>query len=168
MIFVSSDNLHKRVVPLFLRPDQSFVEGPALKADLKKIDEHYTQLPQELTAQGVYKFASSPPDGICPKVKELWDKHLARPRDDEENAGDEEEVEVEGEHEKAPPKDDKALIDMINRAQTESTPLDLDPENLPNIDDIQFAHVTRLVVPKKGKWVRINPTELDDGQSKSS
>lgn len=57
----------------------------------------------------------------------------------------------------APPKDDKALIDMINRAQSESTPLHLDPENLPDIDDIQFAHVSRLVVPKKGKWIRYRP-----------
>ena len=169
MVFVSSDNLHKRVVPLFLRPDQSFVEGPDLKADLKRIDEYYTQLPKEQTDQGVYKFATSPPDGICPKVKELWDKHLTRPRDDEEEAEGDEEVEVDGEPEQAPPKDDKALIDMINRAQSESTPLDLDPENLPDIDDIQFAHVSRLVVPKKGKWIRVRPPGLDDdGQSKSS
>jgi hypothetical protein len=169
MVFVSSDNLHKRVVPLFLRPDQSFVGGPDLKADLKRIDEFYTQLPKEQTDQGVYKFATSPPDGICPKVKDLWDKHLTTPRVDEEEAEGDEEVEVDDEPEQAPPKDDKALIDMINRAQSESTPLDLDPENLPDIDDIQFAHVSRLVVPKKGKWIRVRPPGLDDdGQSKSS
>jgi hypothetical protein len=46
MVFASSDNLHKRVVPLFLRPDQSFVEGPDLKADLKKIDEHTRSFPR--------------------------------------------------------------------------------------------------------------------------
>jgi hypothetical protein len=49
MVFVSSDNLHKRTVPLFLRSDQSFVEGPDLKADLKRIDDHYAQLPKEQT-----------------------------------------------------------------------------------------------------------------------
>ena len=53
MVFVSSDNLHKRVVPLFLRADQTFVEGPDLKADLKRIDEYYTQLPKEQTDQSV-------------------------------------------------------------------------------------------------------------------
>jgi len=169
MVFVSSDNLHKRVVPLFLRSDQSFVAGPELKADLKKIDEHYAELPQELTAQGVYKFATSPPDGICPKVRELWDMHLARSRDEVEEAGDESELEEEVEHKEAPPKDDKALIDMINRAQNESTPIDLDPEHPPDIDDIQFAHVSRMVIPKKGKWIRVVPPGLEkDGQSKSS
>lgn len=117
----------------------------------------------------MYKFATSPPDGICPKVKALWDKHLTRPRDDEEEADGDEEAEADGEHEHAPPKDDKALIDMINRAESESTPLDLDPENLPDIDDIQFAHVSRLIIPQKGKWIRVRPSGLDDdGQSKSS
>jgi hypothetical protein len=54
---------------------------------------------------------------------------------------------------------------MINRAQSESTPLDLDPENLPDIDDIQFAHVSR-----KGQMdTRVRPLRLDDdGQSKLS
>jgi hypothetical protein len=58
---------------------------------------------------------------------------------------------------------------MINRAQNESTPMDLDPEHPPDIDDIQFAHVIRMVIPKKGKWIRVRPPERDDdGQSKSS
>jgi hypothetical protein len=163
MVFVSSDNLHKRVVPLFLRPDQSFVEGPDLKADLKKIDEHYAQLPQELTSQGVYTFATSPPDGVCPKVTELWNKHLFKSRHEEE------ENEEEGEHEEAPPKDDQALIEMIDRAQNESTPVAVDPENPPDIDDIQFSNVSRMVIPKKGKWIRVVPPGLEnDGQSKSS
>ncbi len=30
-VFTSSDNLHERVVPLFLRDDQSFVKGPELR-----------------------------------------------------------------------------------------------------------------------------------------
>jgi len=118
--------------------------------------------------QGVYKFAASPPNGICPKVKELWDKHLTKQRDDEEKAEGDEELELDSEPGQAT-KDGKALIDMINRAQSESTPLDLDPESLPDIDEIQFAHVSRLVVPKEGKWIRDRPPGVDDdGQSKSS
>jgi hypothetical protein len=146
MVFVSSDNLHERVVPLFLRDDQSFVKGPELKADLGKIDEHYAQLPEELTAQGVYKFATSPPDGVCPVVMQLWDKHLASSWHKKE-----------AEHEKAPSDDDKAEIDMINRAQNESTPIH--PEQPPGIDDIHFSHVSRLIIPKKGKCVRVAPPE---------
>jgi hypothetical protein len=105
----------------------------------------------------------------CGRVLIEERKHLSRPRDNEEAAEGDEEAEVDCEPEQAPPKDDKALIDMINRAQFESTLLDLDPENLPDIDDIQFAHVSRLVAPKKGKWIRVQPPEPDDeGRSKSS
>jgi hypothetical protein len=64
----------------------------------------YTQLPKEQTDQGVYKFATSPPDGICPKVKDLWDKHLTRPRDDKEEAEGDEKLEVDSEPEQAPRK----------------------------------------------------------------
>jgi hypothetical protein len=76
MVFVSSDKLHERVVPLFLRDNQSLLRGPGTEDDLKRIDEYYAQLPPELTSQGLYKFARSPPDGVAPLVTRLWDKHL--------------------------------------------------------------------------------------------
>jgi hypothetical protein len=44
-VFVSRDNLHKRVVPLFLREDQSYVDGDELKTDLHKLDAYYSALP---------------------------------------------------------------------------------------------------------------------------
>lgn len=72
---------------------------------------------------------------------QLWDKHLASSWH-----------ENEAEHEKAPSEDDKAVIDMINRAQKESTPVH--PAQPPDIDDLHFSHVSRLIIPKKGKWVR--------------
>jgi hypothetical protein len=59
-VFTSSDNLHERVVPLFLRNDQSFVKGPDLKADLRKLDEHYSALPEEVKRTGFHKFAARP------------------------------------------------------------------------------------------------------------
>lgn len=48
MVFTSNDNLHKQAVPLFLRKDQVFIPGAELKADLKKLDEHYSQLPDHV------------------------------------------------------------------------------------------------------------------------
>ena len=148
MVFVSSDKLHERVVPLFLRDNQSFVRGQELKADLKRIDEHYAQLPPELTSQGVYKFATSPPDGVAPLVTQLWDEHLLPIWREKKDQG----------KEKAP-EDDAAAIEMIDRAQKESTPVDVNLDHPPDINDFEFAHVSRLVFPKKGKWIRINPTE---------
>jgi len=38
MVFVSSDDLHRRTAPLFMRPDQAFVWGIDLKQALKAIN----------------------------------------------------------------------------------------------------------------------------------
>ena len=46
-IFTSNDALHEHVVPLFLRADQTFVNGTELKADFGRLDQHYSSLPKE-------------------------------------------------------------------------------------------------------------------------
>src|SRR5258708_31936391 len=74
-VFASSDNLHARVVPLFLREDQSFVKGPELKADLNKLDEHFDALPDETKAKSLHTFASYPPPEESFLVTRLWDRH---------------------------------------------------------------------------------------------
>ena len=61
-VFVSKDNLHKRVVPLFMRDDQSFIDADELKADLQKLDAHYSALPDEVRNSGFHKFAKYPPE----------------------------------------------------------------------------------------------------------
>ena len=50
MVFVSNDNLHARAATCFLAKDQVFLSGRELKADLAKLDAHYSQL-QSLVAQ---------------------------------------------------------------------------------------------------------------------
>ncbi len=77
MVFTSNDRLHKLLVPLFLRNDQSFVSGEELKADLARLDAHYSVLPEETKAKGVYVFAHSPPHDTSFLVTRLWDKHMA-------------------------------------------------------------------------------------------
>jgi hypothetical protein len=97
MVFVSSDNFHRRCTPEFLRPDQSFVWGEDLKADLHRLMDHYSAFPDEVKEQGLMRFASVPPvevDGSV--VVALWDRHMnpawrsgAEPppvRDEAENA----------------------------------------------------------------------------------
>ncbi len=76
MIFVSSDNLHRRTAPHFLRPDQTFVWGNDLKADLQRLVARYQALPQEKQEKGLMKFAGTPPqDGDC-LVTQLWNHHF--------------------------------------------------------------------------------------------
>jgi hypothetical protein len=76
MVFVSSDRLHRRCVPLFLRDDQSFVWGPDLKNDLANLNRHYSQLPQSTKERGLHFFASYPPQDDNFLIKRIWDKHL--------------------------------------------------------------------------------------------
>ena len=73
-MFVSADNLHKRVVPLFLRPDQTFVDAAELKADLQKLDAYYWAIAEEAKNTGFYQFAKDPPLDDSFLVTRLWDK----------------------------------------------------------------------------------------------
>ncbi len=53
-VFVSSDRLHRNVASVFLRPDQEFVWGQELKADLGKINTHFLKLPEADREGGLF------------------------------------------------------------------------------------------------------------------
>ena len=71
-LFVSEDRLHKRIAPLFMREGQYMVEGAELKADLIKLDKHFSALPAEELKQGMFKVASRPPDDDAYLTTRLW------------------------------------------------------------------------------------------------
>jgi hypothetical protein len=52
---------------------------------------------------------------------------------------------------------EKALVDLINKTEKESTPFN--PANPPSIEELDYVHVTRQVYPKKGKWLRVKPVK---------
>jgi len=89
MVFTSSDNLHAKTAPVFLNTQQESVGGQDLKADLAKLDDHYSALPQEVKDRGVMSFASYPPTEGDFLVSRLWDRmmapkwreHAARPKE---------------------------------------------------------------------------------------
>lgn len=143
MVFVSNDNLHERIAPLFLREDQSFVKGQTLKAGLAAIDEYFDAFPEEKKARGLFALASDPPDDASFLVTQLWDRHLPgwRKRRDE--------------HEKLSPEAQKALVELINKIPKEGQPLN--PASKLSMQDMQYVHVTRTILRKKGKWVRVPP-----------
>lgn len=78
MVFTSRDRLHERTAPLFLDEGQLFLHGDDLKSDLRKLDEHYAQLPNEVKQRGVMSFAHYPPTEGDFLISKLWDK-LMRP-----------------------------------------------------------------------------------------
>src|SRR5262245_44060777 len=90
MVFVSNDRLHERCVPCFLTENkaivegrelsvrQEFVSGRDLKADLAKLDAHYSALPLDVRERGVMAFAQNPPPNTDFLVTRLWDRFLPR------------------------------------------------------------------------------------------
>ncbi len=61
-IFVSSDILHKRLVPPFLRADQEFVDGTILKADLGNIVRDWKSLDENALEERRIHYGSYPPE----------------------------------------------------------------------------------------------------------
>jgi hypothetical protein len=139
-IFVSNDKLHKRVVPLFLRKDQTFVDAMELKADLTKLDDHYGALPEDLKTSGFHKFANYPPREPEFLVARLWDSLGTQWRDAAANY--------------KPPDQSKhpetiAELDRIREAAQTA-----DPAARVSIEDTEFMEIVRYPQRKKGKWLR--------------
>jgi len=76
VIFVSSDRLHEKCAPLFLRGDQLFVPGSELKEEVKRLSSALLSLPVAERERGLLALCSAPigPDD-CLLVK-LWDRFL--------------------------------------------------------------------------------------------
>jgi hypothetical protein len=141
-VFTSKDNFHAQIVPLFLTPLQTFVNGTDFKQELKKLNERYSALPEDVLKTGLINFAKAPPDDASFLTTRLWDKYLPRWR--EINAKP-----------KGPrdPEADKKLIEELN--QMSDSP-DLKRHDERNIDKIDYVTVIRHVRPRKGKWQRFS------------
>jgi len=138
-VFLSNDNLHKRVVPLFLRDDQSFIVGDELKADLRKLDSHYAELPDDVKVSGFYNFAPDPPEDPSFLVTQLWDKHLPRWR------------QIKAERVPRDKSKDAAIVADLNRLKNAAEASD-PVERLP-LEEMQFVQITRNPQRRKGKWL---------------
>ena len=142
-IFTSSDKLHKRCAPLFMRSDQEFVWGPDLKRGLAQLDTHYAGLPEETKKTGIMAFAARPPkeDGFL--VADLWDQHcgdwrISKPLLDTMTSEKQESV-----------------VELVSRWKDAE---ELPDQSLPKKHDMEILE--RLVDRKRGKWWQI-PEDLD-------
>lgn len=143
MVFVSSDNLHRRSAPHFLRPDQDFIWGEDLKTDLKRLNDHYLQLPESEREAGLFRFASHPPETGDYLVSQMWDRHLRAWR-----YGSQHPTELDNHGE---------VVEQVNKTSNAPT---LRPEELdfdPNKAD--FMTIKRQVRRRKGSWWQL-PKDL--------
>lgn len=149
-VFVSNDNLHERLAPLFMRSNQSFIKGSDLKDGLHLLDEYYTQLPDEVKETGTMKFAVYPPKDMETAISKLWDKHCPQWRTHQS------EREVKGDKVVAP---DKELLEHLKKVQKES--ITVDPKTVSTSDEADHIIFTRRVPVQKGKW-RILPKGIEN------
>ena len=146
MVFASNDNLHARTAPLFLREDQVFINGLELKRDLNKLDEYYSQLPDEIKQSGIMSFAKHPPAEDDFLVTRLWDRFLPRWR---KNVADPIKMSEEAE---------KRLVEHLNYLKNEAK---IDTSSNPvSTQKADHMIIKRRVPARKGKW-RLLPPEVE-------
>ncbi len=156
-VFVSSDKLHSRTVPLFVGNEQSFIIGIDLKEDLKRLNQYYTKLPEKIKERGLMEFAVYPPDDQDTLVSKLYDKHLKPSWRKSAKA-----------HRQSwgrQKKYDKGLIEELKRKQNEQKPL---IGLLPPSDTVDSMTMTRRVPAKRGSWMMLPPEVIKKSGEDSS
>jgi hypothetical protein len=150
MVFTSRDNLQVRLAPLFLRADQSFVHADDLKADLKRLDQHYDAFPEEEKQKGVYSFAAYPPNDDSFLVTRLWEKHMKPPEGYVPSA-----AKYEGPTLHIPPagSDPEEIIKALKDFEENAIPLS--PEIPIEPDEAAVVQFSKFIRRQKGKWIRI-------------
>jgi hypothetical protein len=147
MAFTSRDRLHERTAPLFLDQGQVFIRGDDLKADLAKLDGHYSQLSDEEKLRGVMSFAHYPPVEGDFLVSKLWDK-LMRP---EWREGPSRQHELESkEH-------DAKIMSEINEIAESPR---LSAHEFGSSQEPEAVLIQRKVPLYRGKW-RMLPPEIE-------
>src|SRR5882672_101531 len=141
-VFTSKDNFHAQIVPLFLDPHQTFVNGIDFKEDLKKLDTYYSAMPEEVLKTGLINFAGTPPDDTGFLITRLWDKYLPRWR------------EIKAAPKK--PRDPEADKKLIEELKQMSDSPDLKPHDEHDMDKINYVTVIKDVKVRKGKWQRFS------------
>jgi hypothetical protein len=152
MLFVSSDKLHRRCAPLFLRDDQEFVWGPDLKEDLGKLNQHYAHLPDSTKDKGILSFAAIPPKEGEFLVAQIWDRHLPKWREKREKTTD------DGLSDNSK----RAKLEQFKRLKSAPTlkpdEIDFEPR------DIDMLAIKRFVRNRKGSWWQV-PKDLDGSKA---
>ncbi len=139
-VFTSKDNFHVQIVPLFLDPTQTFVNGIELKEDLKRLDEYYSALPTEEFNQGLNHFARNPPLDTTFLITRLWDTYLPKWRTSGPPPVVNEQIQ-------------KALLEIVNKIKDSSKP----SGGANSIEELSYVTMENKIHLRKGKWRRYSP-----------
>ena len=137
-VFASRDKFQVQVAPLFMDPFQTFVHGDELKADLKRLNEMYQQLPDEELDKGLIGFAPHPPEDTTFLTTRLWDKYLPKWREPHTPLGE-------------LPKELLEAIDQLGKKTIGAAPA---PHDVHDVDMLDFVTISKKVSTKKGSYLR--------------
>lgn len=148
-LFTSSDRLHRQCAPLFLRPDQEFVWGEDLKADLRDLNAHFSALPDDVKERGVFKFANRLPVESQGLIRQLFERHtprLLKPATviDPEKLND-------GAHK-------MILVNLKQWKNASESPLPSQPIG----GELETMIIERSISRTRGSWVVLSPEISDD------
>lgn len=157
-VFASGDRLHNNLAPLFMRPFQTFLTAQELKQEMKRLNEHYSALPEDTLRTGLMNFAATPPEGTEFITTQLWDKYLpawrAKPG---YRKGD------------LSPQIEDALHKMVKEWEKKAVPTEV-PEDF-QMDDIAQLTITKKISLRKGGWRRFSPQmeqSIIDGEKRNT
>lgn len=137
MVFVSCDKLHKRTGPKLITENQRFVDGNALKTDLKKLNDHYLTLPEAIREKGIHDFAPRPPSHWTGPIADVWDQFMPGWRKYKK-------LVLKPEQEK----------EMVKRL-IEQDAARINNQEIPAEEELQQISLKRLVAKKKGSWFQL-------------
>lgn len=147
-VFTSKDRFHRQIVPLFITPHQTFVEGHDLKGDLKKLDAHYSQQAPDVLEKGLWHYALTPPEDTSFLTTRLWDKYLPKWREKDPDRPDLDDPKVQADIMEYL----KGFDENVPAAQTHDEH---------DLDNLNFVTISRRVRAVKGKW-RVFPKETEE------
>ena len=155
MIFVSEDKLHARIVPYFLTGGQAFVRGSELKNDLKKLDDYFWSLPEEVKRRGMFSLASHPPLEGDFLVCRLWDQFWPGWREDA--------AQREAKKSDLPRRDERLnkFLDEIDKAKA------IKPPPVDKVADPEFMQIVRNIPVRRGRWPQF-PPEVEAANEKGA
>jgi hypothetical protein len=145
-VFTSKDNFHAQIVPLFIRPNQTFVNGIEFKEEMKKLNAHYSALPEHVLKTGLSNFAAYPPEETELLTTQLWDKYLPRWRATKEQPSIPRD-----------PEEEKRIVEEVNQS---SRSTDLPRHDEHNTENLDYVNIQRSVYPRKGKWLRFSEEQI--------
>jgi hypothetical protein len=144
MVFISSDRLHRRIAPLFLRENQEFIWGIDLKESLAELNLFYSQFSDEQKNQGIHSLAPRPPQHIRTLISDLWDRHLLPWRGKEQK-----EINL-----------DQFEVTKKKVEQMENLPAHIFDPKVNGEKEIGGVSMKRQIRKKKGSWYQI-PKDIE-------